>query len=509
MPSSQSTSIDAEYGRNAAHQDISSRTHSGSGPANAKDAQHSHHRNEIQAQLREQLVQRQTIALSIIADFLDQSRLQPSLNALVGESQNRIRSDRVVVALLVSGKLTVKAISQQAIVDPSSSESILLTNAMQEAIDQDKVLIFRCPSSTTEIQRKHETLAAGNKSLQVCSVPMFYQQELIGALLFQLDSPQSWSSLTITMMRQIADLAAPLIYLRQQAEQNMLQRLRSTSKRALEAGGSTRHLLRKLLLTCLTVLVVLSSFIPYPQRVIAHAEVAPKEVHVISAPRRGQIELVNVQPGDTVTTGTVLLKLDSRELELERAELQNEVSAKRTELRSAMASHEKKTIAVARAKLEQSLSKLALAEQHLAQSELKAPVDGIVVLGEYEGKTGAPIDKGVSMFEVAPPDDFKLYLMVNQRFIHHIQSGQSAALVLKSDPARQHKVFIENISPVAVSYQGENVFRLAATFTDTPEDLKPGQTGAAKITVAKSTVLRELTRDFVSWIRITLWRRFG
>ena len=58
-------------------------------------------------------------------------------------------------------------------------------------------------------------------------------------------------------------------------------------------------------------------------------------------------------------------------------------------------------MAQAAAELRQAQAQLALVETKLARSSLSAPLDGIVVAGDWAQQVGGPVENGKELFEIA------------------------------------------------------------------------------------------------------------
>ena len=458
---------------------------------------------------RDLLIQRQALALQVIAGTLDQSSFDTALAALVGELQHRIRCDRVAVGLLQSGNIKTVAISQQATIDALSGEVRLLNDAMQEACDQDRIILHPDKEQGLSVTHAHRSLTAGRNNTQVCTIPMCHREQFIGAILFELESESPWSKLTVNLMAEVTDIVAPLIALRQKAERSVTSLAKQRVEERLELLLKPEHLGAKCASLAVLLFLIVGMTFQMTHHVKTSAEIIPVEQRLITAPQRGYISAVAVKPGDQISLGQQLLKLDTRNLELERIKQQNDLQSTRTELRSAMAAHDRKAMAIAKAKLAQTQAQLDLVDIQLNRSLLLAPFDGTVVSGDLTQSIGAPVERGETLFEIAPRDGHRITLLVRESDIGLVRIGQQGDLSIKSNPGETIRFRIHEIHPMAQATDGANNFRVDAEIEDVSFTLRPGQTGIGKIVVGESSILHVLTRDFTQWLRLRLWAWFA
>ena len=341
--------------------------------------------------------------LRAVAEFLDQAGLETSLFALTGELQRRFRCSRVVLGLMDGrGTMQVAAISQQSEFESGSAQVQLLAGAMVEACDQDVVIHHPGAEQRWCIADSHRALAAARADVELCTVPLCYQERSIGALLFERTTTQPWSRLTVGLFSQIAVLIAPMIALRQRGERSFRQVLGDDLREWLGRLLGPRHLLVKGAGLLAGMLLVLTQCLPVVHRVTAAGELVPLERRVITAPIMGYIESVAVRPGERVSAGQVLARLDTRDLGLERSRWQSEMGSTEIELRSAMAAYDRKAMAVAQARQGQARAQLELIDKQIARASIRAPSDGIVVAGDLTQALGAPVERGEMLLELAP-----------------------------------------------------------------------------------------------------------
>ena len=84
--------------------------------------------------------------------------------------------------------------------------------------------------------------------------------------------------------------------------------------------------------------------------------------------------------------------------------------------------------------MRQADAQLALAEEKLTRSRILAPFDGIVVSGDLSQMLGSPVEKGKTLFEIAPLNSYRLIVQVDERDVRYIAVGQGGTVALAGRP---------------------------------------------------------------------------
>ncbi len=468
----------------------------------------------VQAKQSQLLASRQSAVIQLVAHYLDQSNLQSGLVALSEELHRRFNCERVVIGLSDDNAMKVSCISQQSSFDPQSGEIALLNDALQEACDQDEIIHF---SNDIEIVRNdltlveaHRAVLSGVRSAQICTIPMCYQGNVIGCLMLEIHNADAWSDLTIELFKQIAGLSAPLIGLRRLSEQGVREKLKSSLKSKADNLLGPRHAVAKLGLLALGITLFMACIIPVDYRLPAKAELVSTERRLITAPLNSYLESVEVAVGDEVESGQLLVSLETADFQVEVERLDAVLKTAESEYRSAMASYDRKAMAVAQAQLQQTRAELDQVNGKISRSQIVAPSDGIVISGDLSQMLGAPVDRGQILLEIAPAVDYQIQLKVDESDVRFAEVGQLGTLALKSSPLDEISFEVSAIHPIAVVGNNATQFRLDAIPTQNIENvIRPGQTGVAKIDVGSQRLIWVWTHRFVDWARLKLWSWFG
>lgn len=106
---------------------------------------------------------------------------------------------------------------------------------------------------------------------------------------------------------------------------------------------------------------------------------------------------------------------------------------------------------------------------------------------------------------VAPVNEFRLILEVDERDIANITVGQMGNLALGAMPGRNFEFEVSRISPVAVARDGRNFFEVEGELDESLVAMRPGLHGVARISVDQRPIAWVLTHRLIDWVRIAAW----
>ncbi|MFG6414353.1 HlyD family efflux transporter periplasmic adaptor subunit [Roseateles sp. DC23W] len=333
------------------------------------------------------------------------------------------------------------------------------------------------------------------------ALPLLDRGEVVAVLVAQGDA----SPAARQVLRTSAALAEPLLRHWRAAELPLpVQAWRALRRVGARLRGPGHWVWKGGAVAAVLVLAVLL-LVPVDDRVTAPTVIEGRTRQLVTAPFEGFIAQALVRPGDRVRQGQVMLKLDDRELQLEQARLRGERDQAAAKLRQAMADREAASVALAGAELQGAEGQLALVEAKLARTQLVAPLDGLVVTGDWVQQLGAPVELGKEMFEIAA-EGYRVVLHVPERDIARVRTGQPGVLRLAGQPHAGHDFELSRVTATASVQEGSNGFRAEAAWVGEVPALSPGMQGVAKVVVGRSNLLTIWTRESVAWLRLKLWQ---
>ncbi|NNL11482.1 MAG: HlyD family efflux transporter periplasmic adaptor subunit, partial [Pseudomonadales bacterium] len=216
-------------------------------------------------------------------------------------------------------------------------------------------------------------------------------------------------------------------------------------------------------------------------------------------------ESVELRAGDLVNQGQQIASLKEDTLKLEKQKWENEYLKVEKEYQQALGERDRKKLSVLRAKLDQLKAERMLVENKLARTKIVAPFDGMIVSGDLSRQLGAPVKRGDVLFEVAPVDNYRVTLEIDEFDMDGVRPGKQGKLVVAALPGQALNVTLEQLIPVAVAEDGRNYFRLEAALAEEADFLRPGMRGVAKIDMGERKLLWIWTHSLIDRLRMWAW----
>ena len=108
--------------------------------------------------------------------------------------------------------------------------------------------------------------------------------------------------------------------------------------------------------------------------------------------------------------------------------------------------------------------------------------------------------------EIAPRDDYRVALQIDERDISQVADGQHGQLTVASIPGKRFGFTVSKITPVNTAKEGRNFFRVEASLSEPPGSrLRPGMEGVGKIDIDERKLVWIWTHSFTDWVRLWLW----
>ena len=458
------------------------------------------------AEDRDRALDRTTTVLGIIATALEEERANAACSATVTELATRLGCDRVSIGFLRGGRTRVAALSHSAHFGKHMNLMSGLAKAMDEAVDQRTTILYpEQADAHVVISAAHAELAATSRSRCICTVPLTVDERYCGAITLERPAGDPFDPPTVELVETVAAVLGPILDEKRSNDRWLIVKA-SDSLRAQGARlFGPRHVGRKAVVLGLLALVAVLVVADGTYRVTADARLEGTIRRAVAAPIHGYIRAENARAGDTVEAGRVLATLDDRDLVLEHRSWTTVRRQRLREFDKALAQGDRAEINIIRAQIEQAEAQIALLDEQLARTELKAPFDGMIISGDLSQKIGASVDRGQVLFEIAPLDSYRVILEVDEAAIADVAVGQTGRLVLAAMPEEPLSMAVDRITPIAFPKDGRNVFVVEGRLEDSSTRLRPGMEGVGKIEVDRRRLLWIWTHKLVDYVRLLAW----
>jgi multidrug efflux pump subunit AcrA (membrane-fusion protein) len=378
--------------------------------------------------------------------------------------------------------------------------------AMDEAVDQQAVVVYPAlADSKPHAMRAHEELTRQHGAGAVCTIPLSAGSRVVGALTLERPADQPFTTATVALGEALAALAGPILEIQRREDRWLIAKFGLWIRDLFGKVVGPRHMGMKTSLAAAAGLILFLAVATGEYRVSATAALEPVIRRAVVAPFAGYIAEAPARAGDLVRRDQVLATLDDRELRLQRLKWSTQLEQLAKQGQQAQAQRNAAQVVILAAQMDQARAEVALLDDQLGRSRLRAPIEGIVVSGDLSQSLRAPVERGQVLFEVAPLDAFRLILQVDERTIGDVREGQAGTLVLAGDPHEGWNFQVAKITPVSTAREGRNYFRVEAALLRQSERLRPGMEGVGKISIDTRRLVWIWTHDLVDWVRLALW----
>lgn len=411
--------------------------------------------------------------------------------------------DRVSVGYVQRGQMQVAAISRVAGVDERQDLVRGIVDAMQEAADQKSLVQY--PGGLPQaplIAQAHARLAA-RAGTALCTAPLLCNGQATGALSFERKGHMAMNPADVESAGAVAGMVATVLELKRQADRAWWRRAMDSLRQWWQQRGERG---RRIALASALLIAAILLFLPVTFRVGAPARVEGAVQRVLAAPMDGFLRQTRVRPGDSVKQGDVLVELADQELLLEKRKWESELARHQNNFSFAMGRSDRAQFAINYARAAEAKAQLELVESQLSRAQVVAPMDALVIQGDLTQVIGAPVKRGDTLLTLAPADQYRIIVEVDERDIAHVRLGQRGRLALAAMPGDVLNFTVQRVTPVAnVTRDGRNVFDVEAKLDAGSVVPRHGLQGVAKIEAGQRSLAWITTRRVVDWLRLSIW----
>ena len=240
----------------------------------------------------------------------------------------------------------------------------------------------------------------------------------------------------------------------------------------------------------------------------ATGTVEPIRVIEVKSQAGGEVLDLPVELGDNVEQGTLLVRIDPRDVnnafsqaqaDLDVAEAQADVAERQLERVEAL--HESDIVtseelesailsaANARAALVRATTNKELAEDKLDDVTLRAPITGTVVERTVErGQvvTGTrDLTGGTVLMRMADLTEVQVRMLVDETDIGRLQPGLPADITVEAYPSRTFRGSVLKIEPQAVVEQNVTMFAVLTRISNEEDLLRPGMNADVEVVIGR------------------------
>ncbi|MCA9289514.1 MAG: HlyD family efflux transporter periplasmic adaptor subunit, partial [Phycisphaerales bacterium] len=407
--------------------------------------------------------------------------------AITNNLRNKIGCEQVALGGVRRRRVRLIAISGFDDVKPRSPGTLHIRQAMEECLDSVTVIVRQIEekwsgeplSSGHRLHRRwHE--ATGNAA--VVSIPLVADGVCVAVLSLRRDVHRPFTSDEIAGIRQLVEPFAPAFALIDRAGRSLpahaVDRVRRGARWLVAPTGWGR----KVVLLALVAFAYWFVYGTVTYEITVPCTIQPRAVRHFAAPIEGVIDAVEVEAGDRVRAGDVLVRLDTRTLELQREQLDSEARVSDLHARQAIAAGDVTLATLANAELDVLRAQIAVLDHRIDLATIRAGADGIVLTGDLRPRLGQLVRQGEPLVSIAPPDGWQLDLELPEASIAHLEPGMRGRFASHARPEALQDCRLTRIRPVAIAREGRTIFIADGEFVDPDAPwMRPGVSGVARL----------------------------
>lgn len=417
----------------------------------------------------------------------------------------RFKCQRVALGLVKGMRVKLLGLSGQLDFSSESELIRMIELAMEESSEQSSLIHYSEQNKPQTVTLHHQKFVEVNPHTQVISIPVSSGENALGVLFLQKDSSSIISTHETKLLQRLAKLIALPLLQHKSRKQFFNKPISDGSKGLINRFLGQDYVKLKLVAISLLLSLTALNFVNIEQKVYAQSDIVGSVQYQVIAPQAGFIESAKLRAGDLVSKGSPILILDRKDLLLEKQKLESELAKVSQNYQQALAKKERSEIGIAVAEKAQIQAKIDLVMEKFKRSVIRSPIDGLVVSGDLSQMLGSPVDKGQKLFELAPLENYRVLLSIDEHDIAKVSLNQHGVLRLTGLPYEPIGIKLTRITSQSEAREGANYFRIEADVVAGDISIKPGMQGVAQINVGQASVLSVWTQSAIDRLRLWLW----
>ncbi|QDT11195.1 efflux RND transporter periplasmic adaptor subunit [Planctomycetes bacterium K23_9] len=440
--------------------------------------------------------------IELVSQIESQETVAGACEVAANELVRHLGARQVAIGTVQGGQLIVRSLSGTLELDPAGETYQAVELTLSESLLRQSVGVYPpAAGDESHLLVAHRQLCSTLQVPAVLTSPLTTPEgEAFGAILLTGDETLVRGEKLPNFVRASSPRIASAIEVVSRAQAG---RVRQTLSRISAAVPS----LRGFTFALIALLVIASGLMPVRYRVRSNCTTEPITQRFAVAPFQGLIEKGFAKPGDVVTEGQLLARMDGQSIRWELASViaEQEHAAKKREI--ALADRNVTDSLLSQLDAERLAAQTKLLQHQASQVEIRSPIAGVVLSGSLERSDAAAVDTGEVIYEIAPLEKMKVEATIAADEITHVSAGQMVRIWIDGMSGQSFVGLIDRIHPRSELREGQNVF-VATIMIDNQNDLlRPGMTGSVRIDCGKYPLAWNLFHgpwDYVA-SRMTWW----
>ena len=434
------------------------------------------------------------------------------LRSVVNLASKALSFDRGAVGLYETGRCEIRAVAGQEKADPKDPKlQDLIARAEWAAGRGQQLYLVDRSDPASDAERMFITIFGADLETEGVEsglyLPLRDEAGVLGVLVFEAGRPDFATPVQLEVAAILANQTAVALRNAQLYHQvPMVDALGALAarKRALLAVPR-----RKLQLYggVALALVAASFLIRWPFRVAGAEPVfRPMALTPVRALVPGIVERVLVKEGAPVARGMPLASLRATALASDRAATAAAIAAAERQAGLAASRGAAAEERLQRIRGEALREELALLDEEVGLTTIRAPASGTVLTPHLHERVGASLEEGDLLLTVGRTDSLELEFGVDQRDVSRVQPGQEIRLRVDALPQRTFKGRVTSVGQLPADSGPSVRYPVRASVANPDGVLRPQMAAYARVLTAPASAASRVLRAPMRWARMMWWR---
>jgi len=426
--------------------------------------------------------------------------------AILSELEARYGLELAAVGFVQKGQVQVAAMSGVDDLRPSNPGVAAVRAAMEECLDRGSPIVATSRhDDENDDCRLHTQWSHKAQGNPVASLPLISMDETVAVVSMSQGGGTKLTRDQVVLMQEELSSYAALVPLSLTANRSLRTHVWDNIRRGLRRLQSRGPLRVGVMATALVMLVGWLAFGTLNHTFTVPCTVKATDRRTIACPRAGVLAELFVRPGDRVQEGQLLAAIDASDDFLQRAELTAEIESLSAIIDQAVGERQAGQVRVNEAKKRSLEAQLAIVDASIAQAQIRAPHDGLILEGDLRERLGSRLELGVPLFELARSDRASIELRIPERLVLAANESIDAEFASAAEPDRTYELQELAIAPSSTIVDERNVFLGEADVEIDLGLLPPGMEGTARIDAGPRTAWWVVTHRLTDWLHLNFW----
>jgi RND family efflux transporter MFP subunit len=465
----------------------------------------------LQAERKVEILETLVKVSAEITSTLDLDRV---LDAIVTGPGAVIPYERAAIALEERGRLKIRAITGMPRINPEDPNVIRLQELLQWASLSNEPVSFSQQGEQFEDPRP-ETQAKLGKYFAETGMRGFYAVPLadddgrVGTLSLESSDPNFLGPAHLEMIQILSSQATVALrnasLYREVPFIDLLKPVLDRKRKFLALEKSRRVLLIAAAAAALLFLLIF----PLPLRVVGDASVSPAQSVLIQPEVEGVVQRVNVREGEMVAAGTVLATLADWQYRGQLAAAQAKYETAVSQMNRSLSNDDGGEAGIQRIQADFWGSELARARERLDRTQLRSPIDGVVVTPHIEDLAGRKLMPGDTFAEIVDTSRAIVDVAIDEDDVLLLHAGEKASVKLDGFPTRTFHGVVTVVSPRSQVQGSDRFFFARVAVPNSDGAIRDGMQGRGKVVTGWRPAGQVFFRRPAVWLWSKLWSWFG